>query len=194
MLKAISGGLRLVVAGSTLEGEEAALVEAWPQLLAADPQLADGSGAASSGAVQRRRGAAGAIRGSRGTGGRIGRLRRRLRSLPARSCCSTRSANWRSVYSLASVAFVGGSLVPAGGHNPLEPAQFGVPIVMGPHYANFAAITDSLRAHDALRIAAKEESGGNADRSAARSLGGRSHGRAGKGSVRSAGGRDGSVR
>ena len=62
-----------------------------------------------------------------------------------------------SVYSLASVAFVGGSLVPAGGHNPLEPAQFGVPIVMGPHYANFVAIADSLRAHDALRIAAKEE-------------------------------------
>ncbi len=62
-----------------------------------------------------------------------------------------------SVYSLASVAFVGGSLVPAGGHNPLEPAQFGVPIVMGPHYANFVAITDSLRTHDALRIAAKEK-------------------------------------
>jgi 3-deoxy-D-manno-octulosonic-acid transferase len=62
-----------------------------------------------------------------------------------------------SVYSLASVAFVGGSLVPAGGHNPLEPAQFGVPIVMGPHYANFRAITDDLLAHQALRIAAKEE-------------------------------------
>ena len=57
-----------------------------------------------------------------------------------------------SVYSLAAVAFVGGSLVPAGGHNPLEPAQFGVPIVMGPHYANFRAITDDLRAHDAIRI------------------------------------------
>jgi hypothetical protein len=64
-----------------------------------------------------------------------------------------------SVYSLASVAFVGGSLVPAGGHNPLEPAQFAVPIVIGPHYANFAAIVDSLRSHDALRIAAKEELG-----------------------------------
>jgi 3-deoxy-D-manno-octulosonic-acid transferase len=62
-----------------------------------------------------------------------------------------------SVYSLASVAFVGGSLVPAGGHNPLEPAQFGVPIVMGPHIANFRAIVDDLVAHDALRIAAKEE-------------------------------------
>ena len=62
-----------------------------------------------------------------------------------------------SVYSLAAVAFVGGSLVPAGGHNPLEPAQFGVPIVMGPHYANFRAITEDLRAHDGIRIAAKED-------------------------------------
>ncbi len=61
-----------------------------------------------------------------------------------------------SVYSLASVAFVGGSLFPAGGHNPLEPAQFGVPIVMGPHYANFRAITDDLRAHDAIRITPRE--------------------------------------
>ena len=40
LLKALAGGLRLVVAGSTLEGEEAALLEAWPRLLEADPQLA----------------------------------------------------------------------------------------------------------------------------------------------------------
>jgi len=58
-----------------------------------------------------------------------------------------------SVYSLASVAFVGGSLIPAGGHNPLEPAQFGIPIVAGPHYFNFRAITDDLLAHHALHIA-----------------------------------------
>ena len=65
-----------------------------------------------------------------------------------------------SVYSLASVAFVGGSLVAAGGHNPLEPAQFGAPIVMGPHYANFTTITDALRAQNALRIAKKEDLAG----------------------------------
>ncbi len=81
-----------------------------------------------------------------------------------------------SVYSLAAVAFVGGSLIPAGGHNPLEPAQFGVPIVMGPHYANFRAITDDLRAHEALRIAAKEELAGVLmellrDRTAAEAMG-----------------------
>lgn len=62
-----------------------------------------------------------------------------------------------SVYSLATIAFVGGSLIPAGGHNPLEPAQFAVPIVMGPNYENFRAITEELRAHHALRITTRED-------------------------------------
>ncbi|MFZ0274877.1 MAG: 3-deoxy-D-manno-octulosonic acid transferase [Acidobacteriaceae bacterium] len=57
-----------------------------------------------------------------------------------------------SVYSLADGAFVGGSLVPAGGHNPLEPAQFSVPVVMGPSYENFRGIVENLREHDAIRI------------------------------------------
>jgi 3-deoxy-D-manno-octulosonic-acid transferase len=57
-----------------------------------------------------------------------------------------------SVYALASVAFVGGSLVPAGGHNPLEPAQFGVPVLMGPSGENFRGIVETLRRHDAIRI------------------------------------------
>jgi 3-deoxy-D-manno-octulosonic-acid transferase len=62
-----------------------------------------------------------------------------------------------SVYSLATVAFIGGSLVPAGGHNPLEPAQFAVPIVMGPHYDNFRAIVEDLLASEALRIATRDD-------------------------------------
>jgi len=57
-----------------------------------------------------------------------------------------------SVYSLATVAFVGGSLVAAGGHNPLEPAQFGVPILMGTHYENFRGIVEKLRAAEAIRM------------------------------------------
>jgi len=56
------------------------------------------------------------------------------------------------VYSLASVAFVGGSLVPAGGHNPLEPAQFGVPTVMGAHYENFQTIVDGMLDDEALAV------------------------------------------
>jgi len=42
------------------------------------------------------------------------------------------------------VAFVGGSLVEKGGHNPLEPAALGVPVVMGPHIFNFQEICQLL--------------------------------------------------
>jgi 3-deoxy-D-manno-octulosonic-acid transferase len=42
------------------------------------------------------------------------------------------------------VAFVGGSLVPIGGHNVLEPAALSVPVLVGPHTFNFEEITASL--------------------------------------------------
>jgi 3-deoxy-D-manno-octulosonic-acid transferase len=61
-----------------------------------------------------------------------------------------------SVYSLASVAFVGGSLIPAGGHNPLEPAQFAVPIVMGPYTENFRGIVVALLEQEAIRVTPPE--------------------------------------
>lgn len=53
------------------------------------------------------------------------------------------------VYRLATVAFVGGSLVATGGHNILEPAVFGRPIVFGPHMSNFAEIAREFLARDA---------------------------------------------
>ena len=46
------------------------------------------------------------------------------------------------LFQIATVVFVGGSLVPAGGHNVLEPAVFGRPIVFGPHMENFAEIAE----------------------------------------------------
>ncbi len=57
-----------------------------------------------------------------------------------------------SLYALADVAFVGGSLVRRGGHNILEPAQHGVPIVIGPHYENFRDIIAIFQRADAVRI------------------------------------------
>jgi len=45
------------------------------------------------------------------------------------------------LFDIASVVFVGGSLVPAGGHNLIEPAAFGRAIVVGPHMENFAGVT-----------------------------------------------------
>lgn len=158
-LRSHADGLRLVVAGSTLEGEESALLEAWPRLLAADPNLIL---ALAPRHPERFAAVAAALEQS-------GLSFSRRSGWPKQSDSTSRVLSagqivlldsigeLASVYSLAAVAFVGGSLVPAGGHNPLEPAQFGVPIVMGPHYANFRAITENLIAQKALQIAGRQE-------------------------------------
>jgi 3-deoxy-D-manno-octulosonic-acid transferase len=156
ILREQARGLRLIVAGSTLEGEEAALLDAWPQLLRADAKLVmilaprHPERFAAVAALLERSGI-GWVRRSEWNANPPNVLR--LGTIVLLDTIGELA----SVYSLASVAFVGGSLVPAGGHNPLEPAQFGVPIVMGPHYANFTAITEALRAENGLRIATKEE-------------------------------------
>lgn len=48
------------------------------------------------------------------------------------------------IYGLGKVSFVGGSMVPIGGHNLLEPASFGCPVVFGPHTHNFVVMAESL--------------------------------------------------
>lgn len=56
-------------------------------------------------------------------------------------------------YALASLCFVGGSLVPHGGQNPIEPAKRGVPILHGPHVRNFSSIYRDLdRANGAILV------------------------------------------
>ncbi|MBL8899233.1 MAG: 3-deoxy-D-manno-octulosonic acid transferase [Planctomycetes bacterium] len=55
------------------------------------------------------------------------------------------------VYSLAAVVFVGGSLFPKGGHNVLEPAALGKPVLFGPHTFNFDAETALLLERRAAR-------------------------------------------
>jgi 3-deoxy-D-manno-octulosonic-acid transferase len=54
-------------------------------------------------------------------------------------------------YAAADVAFVGGSLVHTGGHNLLEPAALGIPVVTGPNVFNFTEICDLLVAVEACR-------------------------------------------
>lgn len=53
-------------------------------------------------------------------------------------------------YSAADIAFVGGSLVPVGGHNLLEPAAMGTPIISGPELANFSDVAETLHEAQAL--------------------------------------------
>lgn len=145
---------KLLVCGSTLDGEERMLLDAWPALLAAEPELRmvlaprhperfDGV------ALLLDRSGFAWMRRSEwvAEGGRFG----------AGSILLLDSiGELASVYSLATLAFVGGSLVAAGGHNPLEPAQFGVPILLGPNYQNFREIVEKLRARDAIRIVEAE--------------------------------------
>jgi 3-deoxy-D-manno-octulosonic-acid transferase len=57
-----------------------------------------------------------------------------------------------SLYRFADVAFIGGSLVPKGGHNVLEAAQFGVPILVGPHTENFRDIIATFQAANAICV------------------------------------------
>ncbi len=158
-LKALAPNLRLIVAGSTLDGEETALLEAWPTLLEADQHLVLVL-------APRHPERFDAVAALLDKSGLPWVKRSDWTSLPASALQPLAPGQivlldtigeLASVYSLAAAAFVGGSLIPAGGHNPLEPAQFAVPIVMGPHYANFRAITQDLLAHDAIRIAAQED-------------------------------------
>ena len=55
-------------------------------------------------------------------------------------------------YAASDLAFVGGSLVDIGGHNLLEPAVLGVPVLTGPHTRNFADLAASLDAIGAARV------------------------------------------
>ena len=53
------------------------------------------------------------------------------------------------LYAAADVAFIGGSLVPVGGHNLLEASAIGVPVLFGPYMANFKEIANKVLTHKA---------------------------------------------
>lgn len=59
-----------------------------------------------------------------------------------------------ALYGLADVAFLGGSLLPHGGHNPIEPAWHGLPLFSGPHLDNFTDVAERFTAAGALEVVA----------------------------------------
>ena len=61
------------------------------------------------------------------------------------------------LYSLAGIAFVGGSLVEIGGHNPFEAARLDCAILLGPHTANCVAMTDALVSAGAAEVVRDED-------------------------------------
>jgi 3-deoxy-D-manno-octulosonic-acid transferase len=86
-----------------------------------------------------------------------------------------------ALYQLADVAFIGGSLVATGGHNPIEPARYGVPVLTGPHVRNFQAVYQHFVSAGAARVVhstaelASALDGWLTDRDAARAAGEAGH-------------------
>jgi 3-deoxy-D-manno-octulosonic-acid transferase len=159
LLKFLAPSPKILVAGSTLEGEEAALIAAHKSICCANPLLIT---VLAPRHPERFEAVAAMLQSSGVQWFRRSDFKGKgfsdLKPLGGSEIVLLDSiGELASVYSIGRVAFIGGSLVPAGGHNPLEPAQFGVPIVMGPHYANFRAIVDELLAHQALCITATED-------------------------------------
>jgi 3-deoxy-D-manno-octulosonic-acid transferase len=141
---------KLLVCGSTLDGEEQLLLNSWPTLLAEHPELRmvlaprHPERFPAIATLLQQSGIRWSQRSRWGSG---------PPELEAGSILLLDSiGELAAVYSLATIAFIGGSLVPSGGHNPLEPAQFGVPILMGPNYENFREIVEKLKARQAIRI------------------------------------------
>ena len=142
-----SGAGPVLVCGSTLEDEEGALLSAFSNILANHPK-----------AVMilaprhpERFAAVAELVGKLG----FRMLRRSLwsgESLAGGVFLVDTIGELAALYSLATVAFVGGSLVPRGGHNILEPALYGVPVVTGNHYENFRDIVNYFRERNAVRV------------------------------------------
>jgi 3-deoxy-D-manno-octulosonic-acid transferase len=151
-IASLLGGTRLVVAGSTLAGEEEMVLRAWSGVirrvedvvLLIAPRHTNRFDEVE-GVI--RRGGFGCVRCS-GMEGEIA---------AGTVLLLDTIGDLASVYSLARVAFVGGSLVAKGGHNPLEAAQFGVPVVMGKSWENFREIVGAMIAGDAVRIVGEGE-------------------------------------
>jgi 3-deoxy-D-manno-octulosonic-acid transferase len=62
-----------------------------------------------------------------------------------------------AIYQLGTLAFVGGSLVQRGGHNIIEPAWYGVPVIIGNHYENFRDIVELFQRYHAVRVVGPAE-------------------------------------
>ncbi len=146
----------VVVAGSTMKGEDAAVLAAFRRLRSATP------GALLVLAPRHLERVAEAEQLAREEG--LKTVRRSALAIDAEPRADVvildSIGELATLYQLATVAFVGGSLVPTGGHNILEPAVFGKPIVFGPHMENFAEIADAFLANIAgVQVADARELG-----------------------------------
>ncbi|MDQ2834883.1 MAG: 3-deoxy-D-manno-octulosonic acid transferase [Acidobacteriota bacterium] len=153
LIRNAAGRRPVVVAGSTTadndQDEESALLHAWNQVLKSVPDavlVVAPRHPERFGLVYSLMQKYGPVRATELMAGTPAPLQ------PGSSILLDTIGDLAAVYGVSDVAFIGGSLVQKGGHNPLEPAQFGVPVVMGPSYQNFRNIIRRMREADAIRI------------------------------------------
>jgi 3-deoxy-D-manno-octulosonic-acid transferase len=141
----LSPNRTVVIAGSTMRGEEAAVLHAFAAIRAAMP------GALAVLAPRQPERFGEVERLARDAG--LVTIRRSELPIDAEPRADVvvldTIGELAQLYQLATAAFVGGSLVDHGGHNILEPAVFGKPIVFGPHMHNFKEIADAFLSNDA---------------------------------------------
>jgi 3-deoxy-D-manno-octulosonic-acid transferase len=154
LINELRGASRLVVAGSTLANEEALLLEAWPRILRAGPDMIL---LIAPRHPERFSEVFGLIQQSGYKAVLCSELNEASEKLTGGTILLLDTiGDLASVYSVAVTALIGGSLIPKGGHNPLEAAQFGVPILMGPFYENFRDIVEGLKQAWAIGIVAED--------------------------------------
>ena len=149
-LQGLAVGRPILVAGSTMSGEEAIILDAFERLereamLVLAPRHPERFDEVWREVEQR---SLPALRRSRmESAGRS-----ELPAAPVRVVLLDSLGELASIYRLASAAFIGGSLVPTGGHNPIEAALFGVPVIVGPSMENFRRMADDFEAAGALTV------------------------------------------
>ncbi|HYB93518.1 MAG TPA: 3-deoxy-D-manno-octulosonic acid transferase [Vicinamibacterales bacterium] len=144
----------VIVAGSTMKGEEAAVLRAFRRVRAAAPNtllvLAPRNPERFGEAVQL----------ARSEGWKVAKRSDLAVDAEPRVDVVVLDTigELATIYQIGTIVFVGGSLVPTGGHNILEPAVFGKPIVFGPHMDNFLEIAEAFVSNGAgVQLAGEQE-------------------------------------
>jgi 3-deoxy-D-manno-octulosonic-acid transferase len=144
------GRTRLIVAGSTLAGEEELLLAAWPAIHKTVPEAVV---LIAPRHPDRFDEVLGLIRGSGVPFFRCSELPTVTEPIVGGTILLLDTiGDLASMYGIAATAFLGGSVVPKGGHNPLEAAQFGVPVVIGPSYENFREVVERMQDSDGILV------------------------------------------
>ncbi len=155
----VTEGEELFVAGSTHPGEEEAVVDCYRRLLDAAPSLVL---VLAPRHIERAEAVCGMVRARGFEAVRRTALAGMAGALPTgpRVIILDTRGELAALYREATLVFVGGSLVPIGGHNPLEPAAWGKGVVFGPHMDHFSEVADllvrhggGLQIHDARELA-----------------------------------------